>query len=1132
MKKLLSLLLALSLLLSLGAAALAEEEKGLPAVGETVEGFTVRELREIPFLGGTAVLFEHERTGARLLYIANSDTERCFALNFATRALDNTGTPHVFEHATLDGSEKYPSASLFFNLSYQTYNTYMNALTGQYETMYPIASLSEAQLLKLADYYTDSCLHPMILEDESIFREEAWRYRLADADAPLSIEGTVYSEMLAAMNINSSAWYNAERAAYPGSTVGNVSGGDPAFIPDLTWEALKSYHERYYHPSNCLGYLYGDFEDYTAFLRLLDTAFAPYERQEFRFDDEGYTPLTEPVEQRVPYAVEAGSNTEKGAEIRYVFVLPGLNQDPDTQLKLIGLYNLLGSDASPLMQKLKKALPGGAFYVYPFWQAPDTALVFDAGSLDPDDAVLFKSTVDETLAELAESGFAPELADSIANSVELDLKLTREGNNIGVNILQAIFGYAMNTDDAFVYFDVVDSLNHIVEWNEDGSFRQFIRDRLLDSRTTALVTTYPEAGLREQLDAAETARLAEVKAGMSEEEIAAIVDASQAELPEDDSSAMVASLQAVTVDSLPEEVRNYTVTDETGEDGVRRLFAEAEVDGVGMPLLLLDASVLPQEDIPWFALYNDVLGELDTETHTSEELAALTERYLHNGMIDLQLIGSFSSSDYRPYLAATWTARDEDLETGYALVYELLFDTRFDDAEKLLGLIQRTKAALKTTITNSPYEVQLYATLGADYPYYAYQSAYSGLDYYHFLAFLETLMEENPAAVQEKLSALQESLRSRCGAIAAYAGTAAGAEINGAAADAFLARLTDTPIEPQTYVFTPPALRSALIVDSSVQYNGIVAGYEALGLDGYDAGLSAVVYLINDLYLLPGLRDQYGVYDLINGFTRFSGSYLISYRDPNIDETYAVYEGLPAFLEGLEIDQEKLDGYILSVYSMYAMPDGELQGAVNAITEYLEGVPADYTQQCMRELKALNPERVKDCAAVYANLLANGYRFTSGGAGAINARAELFDEILNPFGAEDLSEAELTDVTADLPQYEAVRFVFENLLMAAREDGSFGVDEQATLGELAYALCQFGGQPVGSEEEAAEMLATYGILASGSQADTPLTAQTAANALAVFSTAIGLDLAPEVPGDALSRGDLAQVLYDYYNALA
>ena len=91
--------------------------------GDAVAGFTVAETRDFPLVGAKLVLFEHDATGAKLLFIANNDTNRVFDLTFLTRATDNTGLPHVFEHATLSGSEKYPSKSLFFNLSYQTYNT-------------------------------------------------------------------------------------------------------------------------------------------------------------------------------------------------------------------------------------------------------------------------------------------------------------------------------------------------------------------------------------------------------------------------------------------------------------------------------------------------------------------------------------------------------------------------------------------------------------------------------------------------------------------------------------------------------------------------------------------------------------------------------------------------------------------------------------------------------------------------------------------------------------------------------------------------------------------------------------------------------------------------------------------------
>ena len=54
---------------------------------------------------------------------------------------------------------------------------------------------------------------------------------------------------------------------------------------------MKAYHDKYYHPSNCLAILYGQFDEYEAFLKLLDEAFAPYEKVEFTFEDAGYKPI-------------------------------------------------------------------------------------------------------------------------------------------------------------------------------------------------------------------------------------------------------------------------------------------------------------------------------------------------------------------------------------------------------------------------------------------------------------------------------------------------------------------------------------------------------------------------------------------------------------------------------------------------------------------------------------------------------------------------------------------------------------------------------------------------------------------------------------------------------------------------
>ncbi|MBQ5405523.1 MAG: insulinase family protein [Oscillospiraceae bacterium] len=1133
MKKLLSVFLALALLLGAGfadgrsAASAETPDAALPAVGDTVEGFTVKELRDFPLVGATAVLFEHDRTGAQLMYIANSDTNRIFDLTFFTRAVDNTGLPHVFEHSTLDGSEKYPSKALFFNLIYQTYNSYMNAFTYPLFTSYPVGSLSEAQLLRYADYYTDSCLHPSIMTDESIFREEAWRYRLADAEDELAIEGTVYSEMKGAMDLQSTASRNYLRTAFPGSLIGNVSGGEPEFIPDMTWESLQDFHNQYYHPSNCIAYLYGQFEDYTAFLKLLDEAFAPFEKQEFRFEDPDYVPLTESVEESFAFPVEASANTENRSAIYYAFLCPGVKDDPKTELVLNTLTDLMADDASPLQQRLKKALPSGSFATYIETTGPEDAIVFYAQNVNAEDAPVFRETVDAALAEIAEKGFAQELVDSVTSSLSLSMKLIGEGDDVGVNVISQIAYSHASSGRVFDYMDYVDAMGKLDDWNREGLYRKAVAEHLTDG-LTALVSTYPEPGLREELDAAEAARLAEVKAAMSAEELQAIIDATNAEDEEDDASAYVAALQAVNAASLPEEMRSYAITDETGDDGVRRISAEAGVDGVSQVMLLLDASGLPQEDIHWFALYTALLGELETAEHSREELAALTGRYFYDGEIRLSLMDRYGTDEYRPNLRASWIAEDEDLDEGYGLLYELLYETSFEDSETLLGLIQQNKASLKNDVNNAPYNVMIYRAFGAYSPLYAYYSYFNYLDYYAFLEQVEALMAENPAAVAGKLQEVQQYFHNRTNAIAACAASADGIAVNAPLADAFLEKLDAEPIEPQSYRFEPCAASEALVVDSSVQFNGVIADFKALGLDGYSAAQDAVASLISDSYLYPMLRDQYGVYSVFHAFSEDVGTYVVTYRDPNVKESFAVLEDMAGYVSGLELDQESLDGYILSSYSGYAMPEGELSGALSAILSRLSEEPEDLKLQHMRELKALTPEALQSYADVYAKLLEEGVRFTAGGAAAINENAELYDAILNPFGSVDSTQVVLTDLPEDAEHYEAVRFVFENKLMNPLGEDSFGVDEPGTMGDLAGALYALIGGDASAQQDALDTLSLYEILPAGSAPDDPLTGAQAEEILTVFGTAAEVPYTAQGAADeAVTRAELAELLMSF-----
>ena len=1124
MRKLLSLLLALALFASVmpalaePAPADAAEAVGLPAVGEVVEGFEAKEIRPFEMIGANLVLFEHQKTGAKLLYIANADTNRAFQLTFPTRPIDNTGLPHVFEHSTLSGSAKYPSTGLWFNLVYQSYQTYMNAYTMDAMTSYPIASLSEEQLLALADFYTDCCLHPLIKEREDIYRTEAWRYEMEDMDSPLTLNGTVYSEMTGAMTLQESAMDNANLVTFPGAALTFNYGGKPEAIPDMTWDALKSYHDTYYHPSNCICLLYGSFEDYTVFLKLLDEAFSPYEKKEFSFTDSGYTRITEPVVISVPYAVAEGTDTANQSTIYYYIICPGLRENNAQQRAVDHVSELLDTDSSLLMQNLKKAFPSGSFSCYREVAAPDDALAFIAVNVNPEDAETFRTVINDSLKQIAQDGFDPVQLDAIVTSQLLNNKLALESGKPVETVMRGMaYNYAV-TGNPFEYIEYTEDQANILDENAQGLLTAAINDWYVDPELYTLTTTYPEPGLKEKQDAALAEKLAEIKAGMTDEEKQAIIDATHAEPEEEDNSEMIAALTPLAAADLPEEVREYQITDETGADGVRRMNAVAGVDGVGKVGLYLDARTLPQEDIHYLRLFTRLLGQMDTDAHSKEELAVLMERYLMSRTIGVDSCDTPEKDDVRAYLVAEWIALDDDLSAGYDLVKEILFHTQFTDTQTLSERITAQKASVRNTINNTPYVALYTRQEGVGDPRSRYYDYLNYTSYYAFLEELEQQMATEPETVVARLQNLQSFLANRSGAVAAFAGSEASIAVNAPLVDTFFADFASEVREYPVYDLPIPPIKEGISVDGNIQYNCNCASFSQIGVEP-DYALDVIGSLIADQMLVPVLRDQMGAYSVWCGIDGDYAMYLISYRDPNVKATFDLYDSIPEKLVSMELTQEQIDGYIMSQYSKVAKPAGELTGAMTAMTDILHCQPEDEKLQKMRAYKSVTPESVKNAAPIYALLMEKGCRGTVGPIGTLQANSDLFDAIQNPFHTEDLSQVSFSDVAEDNEHHDAIYSAFTSGMMLPKEDGLFAPDEPATVGDFLGGLYMLIGGGSNDPESCKEALVGYGLVA----ADQDLNAVLHEDLFCKVLTALGAGYSTDTPDAVVPRADLADV---------
>ena len=993
--KILSWLLILCLTFSLLGFAAAESvapPEALPGVGGSVHGFTVIESGSFDLLGVPATLLEHDQTGALVYCIQSSDVNRAFSITFRTPALDNTGAPHVFEHITISGSDKYPSSSLFFPLLNQTYNTFINAMTGNCFTIYPMASLSEEQLFKLADVYLDGVFHPMLYRDERLRRREAWRYELPDAESPLTLTGTVYNEMKGARTIDRVAYLNLQNALYPGSIVGNDAGGDPAYIPDLTYEQLLSFHDAYYHPSNAFVVLYGDL-DFTRFLEMLDASyFSQYDRKDVAIETGAIPPQDGLAIASRPFPVETNANTADGSYVQYGFVANGATKEDAFGLNV--LASILSHESSPLVNAVREALPNAAFAAYVDSSTPEPIIVFEVSGVNSEDAEAFQTVLDGALRRIMQEGLSQETAEAILASTKFSVLVMAETPNLGPQVAISL-GSLWGMDGNYNYYnDYLAALDGLQALTDTAYYTDLLDAYVLQNAHSALVCTYPEAGLAEEQEQALADRLATYKASLNAEEIQGLVHATaemQAFSEEEAPPEILKSLQAVTVDTLPEEIERYEVTDEV-IDGVRRVTAPVQVGQIGYTSLVLDTASIPAEDLHYLSLYTSLLGMLDTASHTREELSTLNTRYL-NGLSVGAGMQERLGMTYAPVLGASWLGLTEDYETAVKLTREILFETKFEDVAVIQSQIAAMLNSARQMAAMAPFQYQIHRASAAFRAEGVYANYLSGIDSYRALAAMSGLMQTDPAQVTAKLEAIQQALYSKDNAMALFVGNEEGLASFDTHIGLFFDGMPSEARDAADYSGLPvPGLREALEVDSAVQYNLIYAPLETLGVEN-SGSLAPLNQILYDAYLTPKIRYGLGAYDSITMLNR-DGILLCSYRDPSIAETFAVYEGLPEFLRNVALSQEDLDRYIISAYSAYALPTGKLNGASSAISLYLAGRSQDEKLARMQEMKAFTIDTLREMIPAFEALLEKGVRSTAGGAAAIEAQRELYDVVL------------------------------------------------------------------------------------------------------------------------------------------
>ena len=893
------------------------ETKPLENVGAVTSGFKLLRSEAVTELDARARLFEHERSGAKLLYLSNSDDNKVFCITFRTPPADDCGIPHVLEHSVFCGSQRFPVKDPFAELLKGSLQTFLNAFTANDRTYYPVASRNEVDFHNLIDVYLDAVFHPRLLTTPDIMMQEGWHYEVDDK-GNLSYNGIVYNEMKGALSAPRRLLAQTiEQNLFPKGTYHHNSGGDPAAIPTLTQKKLVAFHQRYYHPSNACVFVYGN-GDAARDLAFLDSrCFSQFERRAIDAQVIRQPAFAAPVEKTAEYSID-DQEDDRDKTFLSVSYMVGAMPDADAYFGMDLLaYMLLDSQAAPLRRALLES--GVAKDVESAWEnsIAQPYLSVIAKNSNPQTLPKFLDTVEKTLRELADRGLDKRLIEAAINRKEFQLRENDvprmpQGLTIGMHAIDSwVYG-----GDPLLYLRWETALRRIKEQAAHGYFEKLIRERLLANTNRAVVVLKPKRGLDREQAAKLREQLAAIRKGLSAAEFDALKAAQaklQARQKAPDSPADLAKLPCLTLADLRRTVEPLPL-ERHAIVGTVVLHHPESTKGVVYLNLYFDAAPIPPELTPYASLLAEALTKVDTAKRNYRDLASAIDAQTGGISVDLTAIADSAKPDvFYPRMEVSGKALLPKVPQLLDLLLETLLSSRLDDRARLKQIVQESRIGLEEMLLEAGHKAAYIRAASHVLPAYAYRDAAGGIAYYRFLAALEKDFDARAADLCQKLRVVADLVFRRAGLTAGV--TLPRSDLAGIRDPlaSFFARFPAAAAPAAKRPFAVSAVNEAITIPSKVQYVAQAADYRAAH-GAYSGQMLVLAKTLSTGYLYDQVRVLNGAYGAGMGVGRDGAIFFWSFRDPHVRRTLDTFHEVPKFLAKLELpDRERVKAIIAAI---------------------------------------------------------------------------------------------------------------------------------------------------------------------------------------------------------------------------
>lgn len=943
-------------------------------------------------------ILRHKKSGARIAILSNNDDNKVFYIGFRTPPEDETGVPHIIEHTTLCGSKKFPVKDPFIELAKGSLNTFLNAMTYPDKTVYPVASCNDQDFKNLMDVYLDAVFNPNITKYEEIFKQEGWHYELTGKDDELKINGVVYNEMKGAYSspdeVLSSQIY---RSLFPDNTYSKDSGGNPEYIPKLTYEAYLDFYHKYYHPSNSYIYLYGDM-DVVERLEWLDREYLSlYDYKKVNSEINKQPAFDEIKNVEAQYSITMDDTQENKTYLSYNRVVGDTLDEMLYQAFDVLDYALVSSPGAPVKQALIDAGIGDD--VYGSYDAGILQPVFSfvAKNANASQADEFESIIENTLKEVVKTGINKEALLAGINSSEFkfreaDFGQFPKGLLFGLNCLDS---WLFDDMKPFIHLECLGTFAKLRKAVDTDYFEKLIQEYLLDNTHGSSVTVKPKRGLGNEREEALAKELSDYKASLSDEEIKKLIEDTEhlkkyQEEPSSDED--LRKLPMLTRADMKKNAMPFSNIEDELLD-VKVVRHDIESNGIDYISFLFDAGDFAQSELGYLGFFTNALGLVSTEKYSYTDLANATNIY--TGGISTGTASHPDIKDRNNFVfkfEVKLKVLEKNLDKALELMEQMLLSSDFTDTKRLGELVAQIKARLQANLSSSGHLVAAMRSMSSFSRYALYQDELKGIAFYRSICHIEKELSESPKSVSDKLAAIAKKLFARNRMLISFTGNNEAYGNAKPSLEKVIAGFNKmSAVGNQAEVHFNTA-KEAFIDASQIQYVAKTGDFICEGYE-YTGALRLLRIILSYDYLWINVRVKGGAYGCMNTFLRSGESYFVSYRDPNLSDTLDVYDRIPEYIKSFSPDERDMTKYIIGTFSALDTPMNPEAKGSRSLSAYLEGITYEQIQKERNEILNAQPEDIRRLADLVEAVLKKDSICVIGNENMIKESAGLFENV-------------------------------------------------------------------------------------------------------------------------------------------